>query len=373
MQTLVVQTTYFHDSDRDDAVALGRELYNLLTRPLGDPLAYGAGIPVVVAVSQQNVDLRAAVHTIVVPVLGAVAHATAKVRATAVAEMRRWAGDLGEGHVLPVFTDDGWRSLEGRGIDGTPIRDRLARPESWQGTTIAIALAAARLLSTPEQQATLFISHAKVDLERTGRAAEALAAFARNATPGGKAFFDRTDLEPGSSLQGQLDEAAGRGVFVAFRTDAYASRPWCERELLCAKRARLPTITVVVLKDGESRSYPYSGNGPTVVWQPPPPLPEKPSEAEKEAAEEKERDAIAAVFLRAVVEWLRARHFVLEAPRLRKDAPVTAVQSRPPELLDLAQGPLLATTPSLVLHGAAAHAPHHAQHAVPRARIPAAR
>jgi hypothetical protein len=350
MQTLVVQTTYFHDSDRADAVALGRELYNLLTRPLGDPLAYGAGIPVVVAVSREHLDLRAAVHTIVVPVLGAVAHANAAVRAGAAATIGRWAADLGDGHVLPVFTADGWRCLEGNGIDGTPVLDRLARPDSWLGTAIAVALAAARLLSTPEQQATLFISHAKVDLERTGRAAEALAEFARNATPGGRVFFDRTDLASGRSLQRQLDDAAGRGVFVAFRTDAYASRPWCERELLCAKRAQLPTITVVVLKDGESRSYPYSGNGPTVVWRPPAPLPPDADEAAKAKAEEQERDAIAAVFLRAVVEWLRARHFVLETPRLRKDAPVTAVQSRPPELLDLAQGPLLATTPSLVLH-----------------------
>ena len=68
--SLSVQTIYFHDSDREHARRLGSDLYDQLTRPADDPLAYGAGIPVLSGVSAENVELAAAEISVLVPVLG---------------------------------------------------------------------------------------------------------------------------------------------------------------------------------------------------------------------------------------------------------------------------------------------------------------
>ena len=44
--TLILLTVYFHDSEKQEALRLGQDLYGLLTRPVSDPLAFGAGVPV---------------------------------------------------------------------------------------------------------------------------------------------------------------------------------------------------------------------------------------------------------------------------------------------------------------------------------------
>jgi len=93
----------------------------------------------------------------------------------------------------------------------------------------------------------------------------------------------------------------------------------------------MPTITVEVLQRGETRSYPYAGNAPTLVWT-----------------------GAQAVLSRAMIEWLRFAHFKLEAQRIVQRARLpqqTQVLGRAPELLDLAQGPFVADAgPTLVLH-----------------------
>ena len=67
---LILQTVYFHDSEQPEAFRLGQDLYEQLTRPLNDPLAFGAGIPVLSAVASDRVDLKAAEIVVVIPVLG---------------------------------------------------------------------------------------------------------------------------------------------------------------------------------------------------------------------------------------------------------------------------------------------------------------
>ena len=54
--TLCVQTTFLHESDRAEAANLGSDLYNLLTRPVDDTLAFGAGIPVLSAVQPSKIE-----------------------------------------------------------------------------------------------------------------------------------------------------------------------------------------------------------------------------------------------------------------------------------------------------------------------------
>jgi len=38
---LVLQTVYFHDNEQSEARRLGEDLYEQLTRPASDPLAFG--------------------------------------------------------------------------------------------------------------------------------------------------------------------------------------------------------------------------------------------------------------------------------------------------------------------------------------------
>jgi CHAT domain-containing protein len=335
MQTLVVQTVYFSESDRAAATALGLELYEYLTRPRSDPLAFGPGIPIAIATTPEHVRPDAAQQLLVVPMLGAQAHGDEATRQRAVETIAHWHSRLGTGHVTPVFLSAAWRNEEDQ-LPGKAILSRLRGPGAtrWLEIVVDVVLAACRLVSSGEVRPNIFVSHAKADLAGTRGLAEQIRDHAKTHTTG-EAFFDTTDLEPGHSLSEQLDRAAGRGVFLAVRGDSYASRPWCERELLRAKRAGMPTLAVHVLRKGEQRSYPYSGNVPTVVWTP-------------ESGEEP--TSVAHVFLRAIVEWLRARHFALAAEEYRSDLPSMVVLPRPPELLDLAQGPLLDKAPMVVMH-----------------------
>jgi hypothetical protein len=67
------------------------------------------------------------------------------------------------------------------------------------------------------------------------------------------AFFDEADLLPGVEWEEELVAAAGTGGLLAVRTDRYASREWCQREVLAAKRADMPVVVVQALHAGEDR------------------------------------------------------------------------------------------------------------------------
>ena len=246
------------------------------------------------------------------------------------ARLNEWHEKLGAGHVLVVPAASVWRSVEDR-LPGKQLLTELYGSGDRRRTTLdEIVLAVSRLLEDGSKKAQLFVSHSKADLKETDNAAKQIHDHVVTDTTG-RAFFDAMALRPGESLSGQLDEAVSRGVFVAVRGDAYSSRVWCQRELLTAKLHGLPTLTVEVLKKGEQRSSPYGGNSPSLVWSGDP----------------------AAVASRAMVEWLRDVHFRREAQRLAAVAGLpndVAVLGRPPELLDLAQGPLQSQNAQLVIH-----------------------
>src|SRR4051812_39345340 len=104
--TLILYTVAFHESERERAGALGLDLYEELTRPKEDPLAFGASIPVFCAAAPENVSLEGAEIVVVIPVLGALAFSLE--RDATVARLREWYEKLGPGHVLPVPLDDVW-------------------------------------------------------------------------------------------------------------------------------------------------------------------------------------------------------------------------------------------------------------------------
>jgi len=108
----------------------------------------------------------------------------------------------------------------------------------------------------------LFISHAKVDgLD--------LAEKFKNHIYGKTkliAFFDANDIADGHNFEQEIKKHINSSAFVIFNTDEYSNRKWCRKEVIIAKRYRCPIIAVTHLKKGERRSFPYSGNFPTIIW-----------------------------------------------------------------------------------------------------------
>ena len=110
------------------------------------------------------------------------------------------------------------------------------------------------------EPAQLFISHAKRD---AANIAEELRLKIQNASI--DTFFDRVDIAPGYDFSTELRESIKRSAVIAWQSDEYASRPWCNIELLTAKEHLRPIVVVSSLKKGEERSFPYLGNVRTLV------------------------------------------------------------------------------------------------------------
>ena len=148
---LSLQTIYFHDSDRAEARRLGTDLYNHLTRPVDDPLGYGANIPVRVGAAADKVDLEAADVVVLLPVLG---KTTFNLHCEGVlVRLHDWHKRLGPGHVLPVPISTNWRSVEGR-LPGKQFLTELYEADDPRRKTIdEIVLAVARLLSAKSGEA----------------------------------------------------------------------------------------------------------------------------------------------------------------------------------------------------------------------------
>lgn len=68
-----------------------------------------------------------------------------------------------------------------------------------------------------------------------------------------KHFFDANDLQPGRDWASALQREASTSALLALRTDLYASRTWCQREMLIAKTSGMPIVIVDSLGRGEER------------------------------------------------------------------------------------------------------------------------
>lgn len=66
-------------------------------------------------------------------------------------------------------------------------------------------------------------------------------------------FFDAHDLQPGSDWSAVLLAEAATSALLAIRTDQYASREWCQKEIAVAKRAGMPAVILDALSNGEER------------------------------------------------------------------------------------------------------------------------
>ena len=157
------------------------------------------------------------------------------------------------------------------------FQDWLAR--AADDAALQIAIRAIQLLEPRAAQAgpgrrppvKLFLSHAKADLE----AADANAAEAdpvRNVELAVKElpiqyWFDAQDIPPAEKFEQEIHQGIQDcSIVIVFLSDHYASRPYCQWEVLVSKRLEIPILLVDALDRGERRNFPYLGNVPTVHW-----------------------------------------------------------------------------------------------------------
>lgn len=113
----------------------------------------------------------------------------------------------------------------------------------------------------------LFISHSKHD-----KYGEAIALDIRDWLHKNTAldsFFDVRDIPVGLEAEEVLfSEIENSDFIVALHTDSYSSREWCRREVIEAKRHRVPMVVVDCLREVDQRSIPYMGNVPVIRMSP---------------------------------------------------------------------------------------------------------
>jgi hypothetical protein len=164
-----------------------------------------------------------------------------------------------------------------------------------------------------ERHSTIFVSHAK----RDGRAlAEDVVRHVRDPKNalGLDTFYDALELRDGEEFDVGLEDGVRGGALLALVSDAYEGRPWCNQEVLWAKRWRCPAVLVDVGRQRVSRTYPYLGNLPLRCH---------------DLAMPEGREA---AILDLVTEMLRVDLFTRVAARIK---PGVVALPRPPELLDL--------------------------------------
>lgn len=102
----------------------------------------------------------------------------------------------------------------------------------------------------------LFISHAKEDgLTITKN----INSFIQNETKL-DTFFDSNDIAIGNNFSNEIECNIGESVLLVIKSDKYASREWCRKEILIAKKYNKPIIILDTLEHGEDRSFPYMAN-----------------------------------------------------------------------------------------------------------------
>lgn len=124
----------------------------------------------------------------------------------------------------------------------------LGEPAARPARLALLALHQARLLLANVLQRgvalpgylRLFISHAKIDgLPLAHALKHEIATMSWL-----EKFYDADDLPAGSDWQKGLEDGVGSSLLVMLRTDAYDSRPWCQREVLWAEEYAVPSVLV---------------------------------------------------------------------------------------------------------------------------------
>ncbi|MFF7286278.1 hypothetical protein [Streptomyces griseorubiginosus] len=152
-------------------------------------------------------------------------------------------------------------------MSGTPLTGELERlmggiqrfgepggpqPEDIHDTRLRdLSQAIAQLVRGDDTRLTVFISHTR----HGDHAPKGIIDRVRHSVRDTRLaeWIDYHSLMPGSDSLRELVDRAADGIMLAVRTDEYASRHWCQREVLTAKRAGVPVVVLDALSAGDRR------------------------------------------------------------------------------------------------------------------------
>lgn len=159
--------------------------------------------------------------------------------------------------LIPVLLDS---SGTGFGQQAIRVRDRSAELQETFFLSRALHELCRLLIGDGNRPIKLFISHAKADgLDR----AREIERYIKTETVF-DAFFDANEIIPGHLFDQDIEASLQEATLLVLLTDAYATRPWCRREVLVAKRHGRPVVVVHAVHREESRCFPYLGNTPVL-------------------------------------------------------------------------------------------------------------
>lgn len=106
-----------------------------------------------------------------------------------------------------------------------------------------------------EQRITVFVSHTKRSGRQDGATVVALVDSVRRLIADTRlaSFFDAQDLQVGSRWAETLRTRAASSAFLGLRTELYASREWCQKEIRIAKLSGMPVVILEALQTSEER------------------------------------------------------------------------------------------------------------------------
>ena len=154
-------------------------------------------------------------------------------------------------------------------IDG---KDPYSLLNNWDEFELRILDVVLRVLNSDVSQKTkVFISHSKHDdvgVHNTEKVRQFLFSKTKLAS-----FFDVHDILDGGDFEKQIRNNVKKSLLLVLLTDSYSQREWCRKEVLIAKKNKVPAVVVSLLEHKVDRLFPYIGNVPTVVyssdsWQP---------------------------------------------------------------------------------------------------------
>lgn len=146
--------------------------------------------------------------------------------------------------------------------------DTFSISENWERFQLRVYDCLIRFLSNdPEKKLKIFISHSKRDDDNKGeKLALELKNFLQSETKL-DVFFDvndNLDANPfDASIYKGLETSA---VLIMLFTNTYSSREWCRKEIISAKKCKIPVCGVSAVDGNIDRILPYIGNIPCTVY-----------------------------------------------------------------------------------------------------------
>jgi hypothetical protein len=111
----------------------------------------------------------------------------------------------------------------------------------------------------------LFLSHTKVDFETNPKVAQTIIAALKGDQPI-ETWVDSGEIPSGSRFAEEITRGVTDSSLLVVLTDNYATRAWCQEEVMLAKERDRPIAIVDCLSQYEVRSFPFLGNVPRVRW-----------------------------------------------------------------------------------------------------------